>query len=82
MENTVLTKEELKQLAELQQNQNDFVIQLGQIEYQIYLLNQQKESIKKNIESFEGNQIQLAQQLEKKYGKGTVNLESGEFVKT
>lgn len=82
MENTVLTKEELKQLAELQQNQNDFVIQLGQIEYQIYLLDQQKASIKKNIESFEGNQIQLAQQLEKKYGKGTVNLESGEFVKT
>ena len=81
MENTVLTKEELKQLAELQQNQNDFVIQLGQIEYQIYLLDQQKASIKKNIESFEGNQIQLAQQLEKKYGKGTVNLESGEFVK-
>ena len=75
-------KEELKQLAELQQNQNDFVIQLGQIEYQIYLLDQQKASIKKNIESFEGNQIQLAQQLEKKYGKGTVNLESGEFVKT
>ena len=82
MEKTVLTKEELKQLAELQQNQNDFVIQLGQIEYQIYLLDQQKASIKKNIESFEGNQIQLAQQLEKKYGKGTVNLESGEFVKT
>jgi len=81
MENTVLTKEELKQLAKLQQNQNDFVIQLGQIEYQIYLLNQQKESIKKDIEGFERNQIQLAQQLEKKYGKGTVNLESGEFIK-
>ena len=34
------------------------------------------------IESFEQNQIQLAKELEEKYGKGTVNLESGEFVKT
>ena len=45
------------------------------------MLNQQKQKINQQIESFEGNQIQLAGQLEEKYGKGTVNLKSGEFVK-
>ena len=80
MEKTVLTKEEIQQLSSLQEQQNDFVIQLGQVEYQKLLLNKQENSIKQQIENFEENQTKLAQQLEEKYGKGTVNLESGEFV--
>ena len=81
MEKTVLSKEEVEKLASLQEQQNNFVIQLGQIEYQKHLLDQQNKSIKEKIEAFENQQIQLAQDLEKKYGRGTVNLESGEFVK-
>ena len=81
MEKTVLSKEEIDNLSSLQNQQDNFVIQLGQIEYQKNLLNQQKQKINQQIESFEQNQIQLAKQLEEKYGKGTVNLESGEFVK-
>ena len=80
MEKTVLTKEDITQLSSLQEQQNDFVIQLGQVEYQKLLLNKQENSIKQQIENFEENQTKLAQQLEEKYGKGTVNLESGEYV--
>tara|TARA_R110002167_G_scaffold22198_2_gene79706 strand:- start:1855 stop:2103 length:249 start_codon:yes stop_codon:yes gene_type:complete len=82
MEKTVLAKGEIDHLSSLQNQQDNFVIQLGQIEYQKNLLNQQKLKINQQIESFEQNQIQLAKQLEEKYGKGTVNLESGEFIKT
>jgi len=81
MEKTVLSKEEINKLSSLQQQQDNFVIQLGQIEYQKNLLDQQKDTTKQHIKSFENEQIQLAKQLEEKYGKGTVNLESGEFVK-
>ena len=81
MEKTVLSKEEITQLSSLQQQQDNLIIQLGQIEYQKSLLDQQKQQIKEQIKSFENNQIQLAKQLEEKYGKGTVNLESGEFIK-
>ena len=81
MEKTVLTKEEIEQLSSLQEQQNDFVIQLGQTEYQINILERQKISIKQQIETFEESQVQLAKQLENKYGQGSVNLESGEFVK-
>ena len=82
MEKTVLTKEEIQQLSSLQEKQSDFVIQLGQVEYQINILERQKKSIKQQIENFEESQVQLAKQLETKYGQGTVNLESGEFIKT
>ena len=82
MEKTVLAKGEIDHLSSLQNQQDNFVIQLGQIEYQKNLLKKQKLKINQQIESFEQNQIQLAKQLEEKYGKGTVNLESGEFIKT
>ena len=81
MEKTVLTKEEITQLSSLQEQQNDFVIQLGQTEYQINLLERQKISIKQQIEKFEESQVQLAKQLEDKYGQGSVILESGELLK-
>jgi hypothetical protein len=81
MEKTVLTQEEIKQLTSLQEQQNNFVIRLGEVEYQKNLLNQQKEKIKEEIKSFEAGQIKLAQELENKYGKGSVNIDTGEFVK-
>ena len=81
MEKTVLSKEEIENLSSLQQQQDTFIIQLGQIEYQKNLLDKQQHITKQQIESFENEQIQLAKQLEEKYGKGTVNLESGEFIK-
>ena len=34
MEKTVLSKEEIENLSSLQQQQDTFIIQLGQIEYQ------------------------------------------------
>tara|TARA_R110000751_G_scaffold164945_1_gene271053 strand:+ start:297 stop:545 length:249 start_codon:yes stop_codon:yes gene_type:complete len=81
MEKTVLTQEEIKQLTSLQEQQNNFVIRLGEIEYQKNLLNQQKEQIKGEIKAFEANQIKLAQEFEGKYGKGSVNIDTGEFIK-
>ena len=81
MEKKVLSKEELDNLALLQQQQDNFVIQLGQIEYQINLLKRQKENIKQNIESFEKKQLETGDKLKEKYGEGTINLENGEFVK-
>ncbi len=82
MEKTVLSQEELNSLATLQQQQDNFVIQLGQIEYQIGTLEKQKSIIKQNIESFEKKQVEVGDQLKQKYGEGTINLESGEFVKS
>ena len=81
MENKVLDKEEVETLTSLQQEQNDLVYQLGQIEYQIGFFTRQKELVTQQLEAFEKRQQEQAQKLEEKYGQGTVNLESGEFIK-
>jgi hypothetical protein len=82
MKKTVLSQEELKNITTLQQQQDNFVVQLGQVEYQIGTLEKQKNIIKQNIESFEKKQVEVGDQLKQKYGEGTINLESGEFVKS
>ena len=82
MEKTVLSQEELDNLALLQKQQNDFVLQLGQIEYQISTLEKFKQNLKQNIESFESKQTEVGNQLKQKYGEGTINLENGEFIKS
>lgn len=81
MSKIVLTKEEINDLITLQQQQNEFIVQLGQIEYQISSLDKRKEEIKKLIDNFEENQLSMSAKLKEKYGEGTVNLENGEFIK-
>ena len=81
MENKVLSKEEIETLTSLQQEQNGLINQLGSVEYQLGFLNRQKTLIKTELEAFEKRQQEQAQKLEEKYGQGTVNLESGEFIK-
>ena len=42
MEKTVLQKEEVENLTSLQQEQNDLILQLGQVEYQLGFFERQK----------------------------------------
>ncbi len=80
-EKTMLTKEEVKTLTSLQQQQNDLIFGLGQVEIQSTYLQKQKENIYQQLEALEGNQVKSSQELEEKYGQGSINLESGEFIK-
>jgi len=82
MEKIVLSKEELENLTQLQNEQNEFVLRLGQIEYQIGTLEKFKRDLKQNIENFEDKQVKVGNELNKKYGEGTINLENGEFIKS
>ena len=59
---------------------NNLVLNLGSIEYQKSYLEKSKKEIYQQLEALEVEQNQEAQNLEKKYGRGTINLESGEFV--
>ena len=81
MEKQVLTEDEVKSLTSLQQEQNDLLFQLGQVNYQLYFFEREKTRVQNLIEAFEKKQTDSAKQLEEKYGAGTVNLESGEFIK-
>ena len=79
METVKLEQEEIQKLSQVQEKQQNFVVELGRLEYDMTLLELQKEKIQEAIEQAVQESQVLAQELETKYGAGTINIEKGEF---
>ena len=82
MEKIVLKKEELKGIQDVQQQQNSLLFQLGQIEYQLKALENQKTTTLNTLATSEQEANKVAKDLEEKYGEGTLSIENGEFIKS
>ncbi len=80
MEKKVLTQEEIDKVKKLKDQFEDLTITAGNVEIQIMNLQLQKDQIKSNLQQLQQQEKVIAQELEKKYGDGTISLESGEFL--
>ena len=74
-----LEEKEIKQLTDLKLDFDNLVQTIGSIEIQIMNLKLQKEKLKDNLEKIREEETTLGKELEKKYGNGTISLETGEF---
>ena len=74
------TEQELNQLKELRRKLNDAVIKLGQLSLNKIRLENSEKEIKKEIFNLEKEETNIAKELSKKYGDGSINLESGTFT--
>ena len=79
---TKFTKEELKELKELQVQMDNVTIQLGQLGLAKINLDQQEEALKNQVGQLRIKESEIANKLSTKYGKGTLDVESGEFTPT
>jgi len=77
----MMTEQEVTNLKETITKQEFLINNLGSIEYQINILNTQKSKTLSEIESLSETQSKLVKSLEEKYGQGTIDLETGEFIK-
>lgn len=82
MEQIKLSQEEITTISQLQETQTNIINSLGQLEYNIQLLELQKESLTEQIEELKKTEIKVGEDLTTKYGNGTINLDSGIFTKT
>ena len=80
MEKKVLTQEEIDKITKLKQQFEDLTGVAGNVEIQIMNLQLQKDQIKSNLQQLQQQEKVIAQELEEKYGDGTISLESGEFL--
>lgn len=80
METKVLTQEEIQSLKTLQENQSSLVTALGDLEYQITILESRKQFLKNEIAIQIESEIKIGKELQEKYGEGNINLEKGEFT--
>ena len=81
-EKKVLLEEEINKITGLRKKYTDLTEIVGNVEMQIMSLNIQKEKIMEDLKSLQNQEAVLAKELEKKYGKGSISLESREFLPT
>jgi len=78
----VLTQEEITQLKTIQEKRSQITEHFGTIELRIQELNLQKEYLIGELKKLRQEEITTGENLQKKYGDGSINLEKGEFVST
>ena len=78
----VLTQEEITQLKAIQEKRFQLTEQFGIIELRIQEYNLQKEYLVDELKKLRQEEITTGENLQKKYGDGSINLEKGEFVST
>ena len=80
MEKKVLTQEEIAELKELKETFTQLTVVAGVVEMQSLNIKIKKEQLKLNLQDLQQKEAALAKSLEEKYGKGQVNLQTGEFI--
>lgn len=74
------SEEELAQITEIQNLYNAVVGQAGQVHIEGINYRQRKEQVKANLEEVRRREQELVSSLTETYGKGSINLETGEFT--
>ena len=80
MKNKKLTQEELQQIQDIQAKSQAITSELGQIEMVKLQLKARRQNAEDYLKQLEKDEKALAEALEAAYGKGSINLEKGEFI--
>jgi|TARA_R100000482_G_C5074781_1_gene123140 chromosome segregation ATPase len=79
---TKITEQEIEKVKGLRVKFDQLINTIGQVEVQLYNLQEQKKELQMSLLNIQQEELTLAKELEEKYGKGTVSLDTGEFSPT
>ena len=74
------TNEEITQLRSLQTKFNNATVQFGQLKISQLKLEESEVVLKNALSQLEKEESTLAKSLTEKYGKGTLDIETGTFI--
>ena len=74
------TPEELQELQEMQTKLQELTFQLGRLHLTKINLKKQEELLENRLTTLNKEEADMAKNLTDKYGKGNLDLETGEFV--
>lgn len=75
-----LSQEELEQIDVVRKNKETILTELGQIKLAELNLEKRLEKAEEFLTQLDEQEAELAKYLEDKYGNGTVDVNSGEFI--
>ena len=74
------TEEELKSLQDLQGTYQQITLAMGQISLSKIQLENREKSVLNTLNEVREKENELAKELTEKYGKGSLDIQSGEFT--
>jgi len=74
------TQEEMDKLKGIRKSFSDVSYKLGQLEMQRLSLKEEKELVVNEMNNIIKSEKEVAKELLDKYGKGTIDIDSGEFI--
>ena len=74
------TEQELNQLKTLRAKLNNITAQFGQLAINKIKIKETEDSLKTQLSALEKEESDIAKVLSNKYGKGTINIETGNFT--
>ena len=77
-----LSQEELDNIKQLQATQQNLISRFGQVEYQLQVLEAQKDKLVESLAQLQEEEINLGRVLTEKYGNGSIDIDSGLFTRT
>lgn len=77
-----LTEQELNSIKEVQNKRSVLVEKFGVIELNIQDLTIKKQEVLEELKNLLIDETTISQELQAKYGLGTINVDSGEFIGT
>jgi hypothetical protein len=75
-----LTEQEILSVKEIQKLRAELIDKYGLIEMSIQDLKLQKQEVTEELKEIKITELKLSQELQSKYGVGTINIDSGEFI--
>jgi hypothetical protein len=80
MKTEKLTEQEILSVKEIQKLRAELIDKYGLIEMSIQDLKLQKQEVTEELKEIKVTELKLSQELQSKYGVGTINIDSGEFI--
>tara|TARA_R110001583_G_scaffold35508_8_gene118026 strand:+ start:2315 stop:2569 length:255 start_codon:yes stop_codon:yes gene_type:complete len=76
----VLSEKEINRIKKVKEDFQILITQVGEIEVGIINLKSRKQELEGELTKIQQEEIDIAKELEDKYGKGNISLETGEFT--
>jgi hypothetical protein len=74
------TQEELTKIETIKQTYDQVMLRMGQIVFEEKAMLEEKKNLQSVFDDTRKNEIEFAQQLNTKYGKGTLDIQTGIFT--
>jgi len=74
------SEQELKEIKDLRLSLDTLVFQLGRISVEQFKLEEQEINLKNKLKDLANKESSIAKNLTTKYGKGSIDIETGKFI--